>query len=64
MLEDLAWAKGVAPVVRQPRIAAGAARADIVEAILDGRQLAELQLGDLPVGFPLKWVLQWRELVT
>jgi hypothetical protein len=28
---------------------------EIVEAILDGRQPAELQLDDLLVGFPLEW---------
>ena len=28
---------------------------DIVEAILDGRQPAELQLDDLLKGFPLEW---------
>ena len=34
---------------------------DIVEAILDGRQPAELQLDDLLEGFPLEWHAQcWR----
>ena len=28
---------------------------DIVEAILDGRQPAEMQLDDLLDGFPLEW---------
>ena len=28
---------------------------DIVEAILDGRQPAELQLDDLLNGFPVEW---------
>ena len=28
---------------------------EIVEAILDGRQPAELQLDDLLTGFPLEW---------
>ena len=28
---------------------------DVVEAILDGRQPAELQLDDLLQGFPLDW---------
>ena len=31
---------------------------DIVEAILDGRQPAEVQLEDLLAGFPLEWVGQ------
>ena len=33
---------------------------DIVEAILDGRQPAELQLDDLLEGFPLEWEGQRR----
>jgi hypothetical protein len=33
---------------------------DIVEAILDGRQPAELQLDDLLEGFPLEWQGQLR----
>ncbi len=35
---------------------------DIVEAILDGRQPAELQLDDLLEGFPVEWEGQRREL--
>ena len=35
---------------------------EIVEAILDGRQPAELQLDDLLEGFPLDWEGQKREL--
>ena len=31
---------------------------EIVEAILDGRQPAELQLDDLLAGIPLEWALQ------
>lgn len=31
---------------------------DIVKAILDGRQVAALQLDDLLVGFPLEWERQ------
>ena len=33
---------------------------EIVEAILDGRQPAELQLDDLLAGFPLEWEGQRR----
>ena len=33
---------------------------EIVEAILDGRQPAELQLDDLLAGFPLEWQGQRR----
>ena len=36
---------------------------DIVEAILDGRQPAGLQLDDLLKGFPLEWEDQKRELI-
>ena len=54
-LEDLARAKGVVPsyvsrVLRMMLLAP-----DIMEAILDGRQPAELQLDDLLQGFPLDW---------
>ena len=35
---------------------------EIVEAILDGRQPAELQLDDLLEGFPLEWERQKRGL--
>ena len=57
-LQDLARAKGVAPasvsrVLRLTLLAPG-----IVEAILDGRQPAEVQLDDLLEGFPLKWQRQ------
>lgn len=31
---------------------------EIVEAILDGRQPAEMQLDDLLAGFPLEWEKQ------
>ena len=34
---------------------------EIVEAILDGRQPAELQLDDLLEGFPLEWEGQLHE---
>ena len=33
---------------------------EIVEAILDGRQPAELQLDDLLEGFPLEWTQQTK----
>ena len=37
---------------------------DIVEAILDGRQPAELQLDDLLAGFPLGWAEQISRRAT
>jgi hypothetical protein len=60
-LEDLARAKGlhatyVSRVLRLTLLAP-----EIVEAILDGRQPAELQLDDLLEGLPLEW---GRQFVT
>ena len=57
-LEDLARAKGVnatyvSRILRLTLLAPG-----IVEAILDGRQPAELQLDDLLEGFPWEWQRQ------
>ena len=54
-MEDLARAKGIAPsyvsrVLRLTLIAPA-----IVEAVLDGRQKADLQLDHLLKGFPLEW---------
>ena len=61
-LEDLARAKGVAPssvsrILRLTQLAPG-----IVEAILDGRQPAQMHLVDLLVGFPLEWVNQYQSV--
>jgi hypothetical protein len=50
--------QGCRAVLRQPGSAAHNTAPDIVEAILDGRQPAEMQLGDLLNGFPLEWVGQ------
>lgn len=57
-LEDLAAAKRLAPsyVSRVLRLTLLAPA--IVEAILDGRQPAELQLDVLLAGFPLEWERQ------
>ncbi len=54
-LEDLARAKGVAPSYVSRILRLTLLAPDIVEAILDGRQPAELQLDDLLNGFPLEW---------
>ena len=37
---------------------------DIIEAILDRRQSAQLQLNDLLAGFPLDWEVQRRSLLA
>ena len=54
-LEDLARAKGVAPSYVSRVLRLTLLAPEIVEAILDGRQPAELQLDDLLEGFPLEW---------
>ena len=54
-LDDLARAKGVAPSYVSRVLRLTLLAPDIVEAILDGRQPAELQLDDLLKGFPLEW---------
>ena len=51
-------AKGVAPSYVSRLLRLTLLAPEIVEAILDGRQPAELQLDDLLEGFPLEWVLQ------
>jgi hypothetical protein len=52
-LEDLAREKGVAPSYVSLLLRLTLLAPEIVEAILDGQQPAELQLDDLPKGFPL-----------
>jgi hypothetical protein len=54
-LEDLARAKGVAPSYASRVLRVTLLAPEIVEAILDGRQPAELQLDDLLDGFPVEW---------
>ena len=54
-LEDLARAKGVAPSYVSRVLRLTLLAPEIVEAILDGRQPAELQLDDLLDGFPVEW---------
>jgi hypothetical protein len=54
-LEELAKAKGVAPSYMSRVLRLTLLVPDIVEAILDGRQPAGLQLDDLLESFPLGW---------
>jgi len=54
-LEDLARAKGVHPTYVSRVLRLTLLAPEVVEAILDGRQRAELHLGDLLEGFPLDW---------
>jgi hypothetical protein len=62
-LEDLARAKGVNPTYVSRILRITLLAPDIVEAILDGRQPAALQLEDLMQGFPLVWEGQRKSLV-
>jgi hypothetical protein len=61
-LEDLARAKGVAPSYVSRVLRLTLLAPEIVEAILDGRQGAELQLDDVLDGFPLGWERQIASL--
>jgi len=54
-LEDLARAKGVHATYVSRVLRLRLLAPEIVEAILDGRQPAALQLDDLLQGFPLGW---------
>ena len=58
-LEDLARAKGVAPSYVSRILRLTLLAPDIVEAILDGQQPAEMQLDDLLDGVPLDWQAQF-----
>jgi hypothetical protein len=57
-LEDLAKAKGIGKTYVSGILRLTLLAPEIIEAILDGRQPAELQLNDLLEGFPLEWSLQ------
>ena len=61
-LEELAKAKGVAPSYVSRVLRLTLLAPEIVEAILDGRQPAELQLDGLLEGFPLAWEGQRESL--
>ena len=57
-LEDLAKANRLAPSYVSGILRLTLLAPDIVEAILDGQQLAEVQLDDLLRWFPLEWAGQ------
>lgn len=59
-LEDLAQAKGVHATYVSRVLRLTLLAPELVEAILDGRQAAELQLDDLLRGFPPNWAGQPR----
>lgn len=61
-LEDLARAKGFAPSYVSGVLRLTLLAPEIVEAILDGRQPAKLQLDSLLAGFPLEWQRQSDEM--
>jgi hypothetical protein len=54
-LEDLARAKGVNATYVSRVLRLTLLAPEIVEAILDGQQPAEMGLDDLLTGFPLEW---------
>jgi hypothetical protein len=58
-LEDLARAKGLAPSYVSGILRLALLAPEVAEAILDGRQPAELQLDGLLAGFPLEWEGQY-----
>ena len=61
-LEDLARAKSVNGTYVSRILRLTLLAPEIVEAILDGRQPAELQLDDLLAGFPVEWEGQRNQL--
>jgi hypothetical protein len=58
-VEDLAAAKRVASSYASAILRVTLLAPEIVEAILDGRQRADLQLDHLLEGFPLEWSRQF-----
>jgi hypothetical protein len=60
--EDLARAKGVDATYVNCVLRLTLLAPDIVEAIFDGRQRAEMGLDDMLEGFPLDWARQLQSL--
>ena len=63
-IEDLAKAKEIAKTYVSGILRLTLLAPEIVEAILDGRQAAEMQLDDLLAGFPLEWERQSESLAN
>ncbi len=61
-VDDLAKAEGVAPSYVSRVLRLTLLAPEIVEAILDGRQPAELQLDNLLEGFPSEWEAQGQRI--
>ncbi len=61
-LEDLARVKGLAPSYVSGILRLTLLALEIVVAILDGRQPAEMQLDDLLNAFPLEWAGQFDNM--
>ena len=61
-IEDLPTGKGIAKAYVSRILRLTLLAPEIVEAILDGRQPADLQLEDLLQGFPLEWAELQKEL--
>jgi hypothetical protein len=57
-IEDLARSKGIAKTYVSQILRLTLLAPDIVEAILDGRQPAAMQLDDLLAGVPVEWESQ------
>ena len=57
-IDDLANTKGIGKTYVSQVLRLTLLAPEMVDAILDGRQPAELQLDDLLAGFPLEWVGQ------
>jgi hypothetical protein len=63
-LEDLARAKSVNSTYVSRILRLTLLAPEILEAILDGLQSAELQLDDLLTGFPLEWEMQSNAMIS
>jgi hypothetical protein len=61
---EIAAAEGVSPTYVGRILRLTLLAPDIVEAILDGRQSANLQLADLLRGFPIEWERQRAEITN